>query len=112
MASFSAQIAASSAILAFNEKDAVLPDASACIRCGRCVSICPASLNPTAIDRAMEESDPDTRYAMLKDAGVQQCIECACCAYVCPAHRPIMEVNQKGYSFVRSYERAKKEAAK
>ena len=102
-------IKATSAILAFNQKDALDLQPSACIRCGRCLAVCPASLDPSAIGKAMRMEDGDDKAAALTKSGARQCIECACCSYVCPAHRPIMENNKKAYQWLRSYERAKKE---
>ena len=102
-------VKATSAILAFDEEDAVLPEESPCIRCGRCVSICPASLNPDAIARAMDIEDEDEKAEALTKAGARQCIECACCSYVCPANRPILENNLKAMNFLWAYNKAKQE---
>lgn len=74
---------ANNGIVAFNRKDAALPDESPCIRCSRCIEACPIGLNPY-------------RLRMLYDLGkldearkehVLDCILCAACSYVCPAHR-------------------------
>ena len=103
-------IKATSAILAFNEKDSVFPEPSACIHCGRCVSKCPIGLDPTEIARALTIKDEDEKAAVLKDVAVRQCIECACCSYVCPAHRPLMEQNLQAKDFLWKYNAAKKES--
>ncbi len=53
-----------------------------CIRCGRCLEVCPESLNPTKIAHAVE-------HQMLDVAGdyyMSACIECGSCSYVCPAN--------------------------
>ena len=47
------------AILCFDEKDAVLPEPSACIRCGRCIDACPLNLMPTEIEHAFHAGDAD-----------------------------------------------------
>ena len=57
-----------------------------CIRCGRCVRVCPLRLRPSVLSRAVEAGDIDA----AGDADVLECKECGCCAYVCPARRPIV----------------------
>jgi Na+-translocating ferredoxin:NAD+ oxidoreductase subunit C len=53
-----------------------------CIRCGRCLEVCPENLNPTKIAHAVKYHALDVadRYYM------GACIECGCCSYVCPAN--------------------------
>ena len=55
---------------------------TACIRCGRCLEVCPENLNPTKIAHAVKHNlfDVAERYYM------NACIECGCCSYVCPAN--------------------------
>lgn len=97
---------ATNAILVMNEREALLSDPTPCIRCGRCVTNCPVSLNPAGLAKAMEQENEDERFAQLQAFSVGQCIECACCSYVCPAHKPLMELNKQGKSFVRKYKAA------
>jgi len=56
-----------------------------CIRCGRCVSICPMGLVPNMLTLAGESE----RYEWAEELGVRDCIECGSCAYICPAKRPM-----------------------
>jgi electron transport complex protein RnfC len=53
-----------------------------CIRCGRCLDVCPENLNPTKIAHAVKNDllDVAERYHM------SACMECGCCSYVCPAN--------------------------
>jgi electron transport complex protein RnfC len=53
-----------------------------CIRCGRCLTVCPEHLNPTKIAHAVKHS----RIDMAQDYYMSACIECGCCSYVCPAN--------------------------
>lgn len=53
-----------------------------CIRCGRCLEVCPVTLNPTRIAHAVKHNllDIADRYF------ISACMECGCCSYVCPAN--------------------------
>ena len=95
------------AILAFNEKDAVLPAETACIKCGRCVAHCPLNLAPTDIETAYKLKKPED----LDELKVNLCMECGCCAYVCPANRPLVQVNKLAKVMLRDYQNAQKAAA-
>ena len=86
------------AILAFNEKDAILQKTTDCIRCGRCVASCPLSLMPAAIENSVKLKDIDA----LNKQGVMVCMECGSCAFNCPAHRPLVQVMRQGKTMVRS----------
>ncbi len=86
------------AILAFNEKDAVLQKTTDCIRCGRCVQSCPLSLMPTAIANSVKLKDIDA----LNKQGVMVCMECGSCAFNCPAHRPLVQTMRQGKAMVKS----------
>jgi electron transport complex protein RnfC len=55
---------------------------TACIRCGRCLEVCPENLNPTRIAHAVKSNLLDRAEKHYIGA----CIECGCCSYVCPAN--------------------------
>jgi len=95
----------SNCILAFDEKDSVLPDPTACIHCGRCVNICPIGINVAAVEPALETEDEDERAKKLIATGIRQCVDCASCAYVCPANRKLLQSNQNAKRFIKGWER-------
>ena len=99
----------SNAILVFDEKSAVLPDASACINCGRCMEKCPVGISVAMVDRVMNIKDEDKKAKLLIDTGVRQCVDCACCSYVCPANRPLLQINWAAKSFLKKYAAEQKE---
>lgn len=99
----------SNAVLAFDEKSAVLPEASACINCGRCIEKCPVGISVASVERMMKIADEEYRVKMLIDTGVRQCVDCACCSYVCPAHRPLLQINQQAKSYLKRYAAEQKE---
>ena len=85
-------------ILAFAEEDAALPEPTACIRCGRCVSGCPMNLIPTQLEKYAELGNAEE----LDRLGVMCCMECGTCAYNCPAHRPLVHAIRLGKALVRN----------
>lgn len=76
-------IKGTSGILALPAKEAKLDKESPCIRCAKCVYVCPMSLQPNLLDSAARLHDIDK----LKKLNVTDCIECGSCAFVCPSKR-------------------------
>lgn len=76
------------ALLAFDHYDE--RKTSSCIRCGRCVNVCPLGLMPAEIDKAYKLKDIED----LKALKVMLCMNCGSCTYVCPANRKLAETNQ------------------
>lgn len=104
----------SNAVLVFDEKTAVLTQASACINCGRCMEKCPVRISVAEVDRAMKIKNADAKAQALIDSGVRQCVDCACCSYVCPANRPLLQINWEAKAFLKKYaaeQKEKKEAS-
>lgn len=77
----------SSALTAMTKDEVAVHAPSACIRCGRCVSVCPSHVVPQMMMDAAERSDIE-RFTALNG---MECCECGCCTYVCPAKRPLTQ---------------------
>jgi len=60
----------------------------ACIRCGRCVAVCPMGLLPNMLGIYAELD----RFEQAEKANLMDCIECGSCAYVCPSKRPLVHL--------------------
>ena len=67
-----------------------------CIKCGRCVAVCPMRLLPNVITNFCEFG----YFQEAEGAELFKCIECGCCAYVCPAKRPLVHYVKHGKSEV------------
>lgn len=87
---------ANNAILCL-DKEAELPEESPCIRCGRCVRVCPLGLMPYALDAASRRHDA----VELDELAVMNCMECGSCAFTCPAHRRITASIREGKAVYR-----------
>ncbi len=63
-----------------------------CIRCCKCVNVCPMGLNPSFLMNFTEFSDWDK----AEEFSIVDCIECGSCSYVCPANRPLLDYVRLG----------------
>ena len=74
----------------FREHDAVSEAQeiqTACINCGRCVSVCPGHVLPARLAKLAERGD----MAGFEALDGMECCECGCCSYICPAKRPLTQ---------------------
>ncbi len=65
---------------------------TSCIRCGRCMDVCPMGLLPTAIMHRVKAEN----FAEAKEIGLANCFECGCCTYVCPAKIRLIDYMKYG----------------
>ncbi len=69
-----------------------------CIRCAKCVSVCPMNLMPLMYVRYVKVKKYDTTAS---DYFINSCIECGCCSYVCPSSIPIVGYIKTGKSMLK-----------
>lgn len=74
-----------SGLVAFRDIDMPNLKQYNCIRCSKCIEVCPMELVPSLMDRFVVKE----LYEELADWHVMNCIECGCCSYVCPSRRTL-----------------------
>lgn len=85
-------IKGTSGILALTDQDVYLAESSPCIRCARCVDVCPVYLMPTSIAHASEHG----LYKKAEKLNAMDCFECGCCSYICPSKIPLVQLIRIG----------------
>lgn len=80
-------IKGSGGILVLTEKEALAEKISPCIKCGKCLEVCPVSLQPLHISAYSLKNNFEgaERFRAL------DCVECGACSFICPAKRPLVE---------------------
>jgi len=81
-----------SGILIMRENEAGRKPVLHCIRCSKCVTVCPMGLEPYLIEKVVLFED----YERTEKERVMDCIECGSCQYTCPANRPLLDYLRLG----------------
>lgn len=76
-----------SGILAFTEKEVAARHETNCLRCGKCVEVCPMNLMPSMISAYANRRDLE----QCEKFHLMDCIECGSCSYICPAQRHLVQ---------------------
>ena len=90
-------IKGSNAILCLSNAQNGESEDQTCIRCGKCLSVCPTRLQPLYMYAYAKKNDLEG----LKRLRVTDCIECGSCAYECPGKLPLVEQFRIGKKIVR-----------
>ncbi|MBD7915390.1 electron transport complex subunit RsxC [Clostridium sp. Sa3CUN1] len=93
----------SSALLAFTKDEVAENEPTACIRCGRCVEVCPSSLIPQKIIENVDGLDNESFIAL----NGMECYECGSCTYICPAKRRLTQAFKQSRKSVLDSRRKK-----
>lgn len=83
-----------SGVLALSKDLAPQGNEQPCIRCGLCVDVCPESLVPETLMRAVKKR----KYDLAREFEIDACTECGLCAYVCPSRIPLVRLIRAGKS--------------
>lgn len=73
-------------------------DVEPCVRCARCVDVCPMGLEPYLISTMARLGLCDE----ARDNALLNCIECGSCSYVCPSSRPLLDFIRYGKMILRT----------
>ncbi len=76
-----------SGILVFTEKESSRPPEQNCIRCARCLTICPMGLEPYLLAVLADKK----RLEECEDERIMDCMECGSCLYICPSGKPLLD---------------------
>ncbi len=96
-------VKATSGILVLTEGEIHTRAETPCLRCGRCVSVCPLHLTPTRLARLCRLG----RFEEAEKLHITTCMECGTCAYDCPAHIPLVQWIRLGKQAVLRLQRAR-----
>lgn len=92
-------------LLFMTQEESAPKAVSPCIRCGRCVDICPVYLQPLYLQLYTLKN----RVGEAEKLHLMDCIECGSCSYICPSNRPLVETIRLGKAEVRKQGKGKRE---
>ena len=78
-------IKGTSGVLFFTEKEDKTVEHPSCIRCGKCITVCPMNLEPVFMYMYYSKGD----YEMMEKYHITDCFECGSCSFNCPARMPL-----------------------
>jgi electron transport complex protein RnfC len=82
----------SSGVLVMPEKESSRGESRDCIRCTKCINVCPMGLEPYLLMVLAEKNDLER----LEKEQIMDCIECGSCSYTCPANRALLDYIRLG----------------
>ena len=77
--------------------DSDVAEPQECIKCGRCVDVCPMELTPLYFFKYAGAQD----WASCKEKNIMDCIECRSCEYICSSKLPLVSMIKMGKNGVR-----------
>lgn len=93
----------SSGVLLLDKKEARRSEPQPCIRCAKCVSVCPMGLEPYLLATCSSHAD----WERVEHEMIMSCIECGSCQFTCPSHRPLLDYIRLGKGKVGAIIRAR-----
>jgi electron transport complex protein RnfC len=94
----------SSGILLMDEQEARRKEVQPCIRCTKCIQVCPMGLEPYLLMTLSEKG----LFERMEDEKTMDCIECGSCSYTCPSSRPLLDYIRLGKAEVGKLMRARR----
>lgn len=96
-------IKGTSGILLMNKAESKRGEIANCIRCAKCVGVCPMGLEPFLISKLSSKS----MFEECEKEHIMDCIECGSCNYTCPSNRPLLDYIRLGKGKVGAIMRAR-----
>jgi electron transport complex protein RnfC len=93
-------------VTVISDSEAVRKAPQPCIRCAKCVEVCPMGLEPYLIATLSSMHN----WERVESEDIISCIECGSCQFTCPAHRPLLDNIRLGKSTVMGIIRARSAA--
>ncbi len=93
-----------SGIVIMRNRESLRTPASSCIKCAKCVGVCPMGLEPYLLNKLTRLK----RFDDLEPLRITDCIECGSCAYTCPASIPLLDYIRVGKAETMKRIRARK----
>ena len=76
-----------SSIIVLTPDEATHRETEPCVKCGRCLQVCPVRLQPLLLSAyALKDM-----FEMTQEYDVEECIQCGACSFICPSRRPLTE---------------------
>jgi electron transport complex protein RnfC len=94
----------SSGILVIPASEACRPERISCVRCSKCVSVCPMGLEPYLLMSMAERN----YFDRMENEKIMDCMECGSCSYTCPSGRPLLDFLRLGKNKVTQIMRNRK----
>ena len=86
-----------------SDEEARRKEPQPCIRCAKCVGVCPMGLEPYLLAKLSEVKN----WERAEQEDITSCIECGSCQYTCPAYRPLLDNIRLGKATVMGIIRAR-----
>ena len=96
-------IKGTSGITVMSESESRRKDVQHCIRCSKCITVCPMGLEPYLL---MPMSEREL-FVRMEEEKAMDCIECGSCSYICPSNRPLLDYIRLGKVVINKIRRAR-----
>ena len=97
-----------SALLCMSKDEVAANAETPCIRCGKCVSVCPSHIVPVKMMKAALKGD----CKAFEKVGGMECMECGSCTFICAAKRPLTQAFKEMRKTVAANRRKKAQGGK
>lgn len=94
-----------SGIIFISDSEAGRKKIRPCIRCSKCISVCPMGLEPYLLMTLTEKE----LFDRAEKDRIMDCMECGSCSFTCPAKRPLLDYIRLGKSSVGRIIRERKQ---